>query len=384
MSRNLLLGVWISVAVVIEVANGQDQQQPPLRFIEEPLEQYNVREDGYVNLPCKFNGDANGCIWMRGGSPIFFGQGSLYQYVGDKSRGDCTMRIGRITRIDENQWSCQLPTLTTTLSSKIVRISVVVPPTPPFIVFQNRTLPNSTVIDVTRTQPFQFYCISPNGKPASTMEWIVNRYRIENAQKKNQTSESNPNLQDSILIWKGQEWPKPGKFEAKCIAHHPGYINSPATIITLIVKQPTRAVEVQVNGQYVSEFALSDNQDSAVLTCVGDGYPMPQYEWLFRETESAEWIPIAQGNSTNVDKGRGGLYMCRAMDIGGAIGNAGPTSLPMTIKTAEVESSNAGLVIGVVIACAVVLTALVMMLIFLYRRKACLFAPRDSKAQPEE
>lgn len=80
---------------------------------------------------------------------------------------------------DDGDWSCQV------YSKKIligpaVRVTVLMPPDKPKILFKNRE-PNQNQIIVEANKTSQIECISTNGNPAPQLNWILNDQQVDDS-----------------------------------------------------------------------------------------------------------------------------------------------------------------------------------------------------------
>ena len=101
-----------------------------------------------------------------------------YSFSRTPNNGDCSIKISNLNmKQDDGDWQCQVY-LKQIYIAPPVRVTILMPPDRPKILFKNRA-PEEGKIIVEANTTTQLECVSTNGNPVPELSWMLNGRRID-------------------------------------------------------------------------------------------------------------------------------------------------------------------------------------------------------------
>ncbi|GAB6024311.1 hypothetical protein CHUAL_009002 [Chamberlinius hualienensis] len=355
---------FIVFTTIISISQVQSQS---LRMLETPA---NVtgKLDESVTLNCKFNKPVT-CSWLKNLKTIKI-PSDTYSYVNGISFGaesdDCSIIIHKLSDLDFTQWRCGAYDEVIVADAYVTRQ---VRPSDPVIMFnqyeiKDLKLPNTE-------EAYNLVCICRNGNPSAQLHWIINSTRYNDSTI--QSTKGSINI-DGTQLWNSHitfnyDWKMLDNVnKIQCQSQHPTYKQPVIAYVDIKHNHAPKYVEVRIDGVSgnVTELGKGENIE---LCCISDGQPTPSYLWEeWSEIEQSWKLLNSSNNEQNVTIINVGRYRCKASN---AINFYSPTVSANTINIhlKKVEETSTGLIIGIVVACVLVFTIIVLAVVYIKRKQ---------------
>lgn len=131
-----------------------------------------------ITIPCILNtAEEVECHWLLN-SQLKYPMSNKYSFSRTPNNGDCSIKISNLNmKQDDGDWQCQVY-LKQIYIAPPVRVTILMPPDRPKILFKNRA-PEEGKIIVEANTTTQLECVSTNGNPVPELSWMLNGRRID-------------------------------------------------------------------------------------------------------------------------------------------------------------------------------------------------------------
>ena len=233
------------------------------------------------------------CHWLLN-SQLKFPIENKYTFSRVASNGDCSIKIANLNmKDDDGIWQCQVY-LKRILIAPTVRVTILIPPEKPKILFKNR-IPEDGKVMVEANKTSQLECISTNGNPVPTLSWLINNQHVDEAKSFKNVSTGFAKTTLTYVFDKSMN-----KHRLICDSRHQ-LINEADEVELDVVYKP----EVRIDNDIVT---VEEGSDLRNIYCNVEANPPANVKWfdasnpkiLFSDQNELRLINIAKDSNNKV------------------------------------------------------------------------------------
>lgn len=297
-------------------------------FQEEPR-YTEVNPGDSALLTCKVYNMRGQCSWQKDGRPqgLFTGK---YEWSGDRSAGDCSLRVLDVAEVDDGEWECQVTasafTAQDALTSNIARLVVRVAPDPPYLEVGHTPAVAGRNFTVREGRPAAIKCVARYGNPAARFSWFIGSDELP-ASAYNLSNSTEP---DRPKLWRSESLLQTSYAKAdhgrqvRCVAAHEAFDSKNFDVSVLLDVQ--YAPTVTLKGAPTTD--IEEGIDNVSLKCVADSNPPSNVMWrrvgdqnVFSFQDTVQFTPATRKHSAT--------YTCEARN---AVGASEPITAIIDVK----------------------------------------------------
>lgn len=255
-----------------------------------------------ITIPCILaTSNEVECHWLKN-SQLKFPVEGKYHFNRVASNGDCSIRISNLNvKDDDGDWQCQVY-LKRILIAPSVRVTILVKPDKPRILYQSRPTENGgKAIVVEANKTVQIECVSENGNPLPRLDWILNGKSLEESRSFRNMSTGLAKTTLNYVFDKTMN-----RNSLVCNSYHQ-LVQERDVVELNVVYRP----EVHIGRDVVTVDEGSDLRD---IFCRADANPpVTSFRWLDTENRKILFSDQPELHITNINKDyHNKVYECQA------------------------------------------------------------------------
>uniref|UniRef100_A0A2P2I5N8 Kin of IRRE-like protein 3 n=1 Tax=Hirondellea gigas TaxID=1518452 RepID=A0A2P2I5N8_9CRUS len=322
LARTPLLVALVVILQCLQGCRGVQTFQEEPRYTE-------VNPGESTLLTCKVYNMRGVCSWQKDGLPqgMFTGK---YEWSGERSSGDCSLRVLDVAEVDDGEWECQVTasafTAQDALTSTIARLVVRVAPDPPYLQVGHTPAVAGRNFTVREGKLAAIKCITRYGNPAARFRWFIGSEELPSNtyNHSNSTEPDRPKLWRSMSVLHTSYVKADHGRQVRCLAVHEAYEARSLDVSVLLDVQyaPTVTLEGAPEGD------IEEGVDSVSLKCIADSNPPSNVMWrregdqnVFSFQDTVKFDPVTRKHTAT--------YTCEARN---AVGASHPISVEIDVK----------------------------------------------------